>query len=253
MKLKDKIAVITGAGSGIGYEMATLFAREGASIVGADVDPDGLAKTQTDVEAIGRPMRTFIADVTDPTAVEHLMAETMEAFGSIDILCNNAGIGHVGSVLEVTPEEWDRVMAVNVRGVWLGCKYAVPYMLAQGGGIIVNTASVAGQVGLPKRAVYSASKGAVIALTKQVAIEYVAENIRVNCVCPGTVETPWVQRLLAIEDDPAAAMENLRLRQPMGRLGQPDEVAKAALYLASDAAEFITGTELVIDGGLTAR
>ena len=144
-------------------------------------------------------------------------------------------------------------MAVNVRGVYLGCKYAVPYMLAQGGGIIVNTASVAGQVGLPKRAVYSASKGAVIALTKQVAIEYVDKNIRVNCVCPGTVETPWVQRLLAVEDDPVAALENLRLRQPMGRLGQPDEVAKAALYLASDAADFITGIELVLDGGLTAR
>ena len=253
MKLEDKVAVITGAGSGIGYEMATLFAREGARIMGADVDADGLATTAAAVEAIGRPMRTFVADVTDPTAVENLMAETVEAFGSIDILCNNAGIGHVGSVLDVTPEEWDRVMAVNVRGVYLGCKYAVPYMLAQGGGIIVNTASVAGQVGLPKRAVYSASKGAVIALTKQVAIEYVDKNIRVNCVCPGTVETPWVQRLLAVEDDPAAALENLRLRQPMGRLGQPDEVAKAALYLASDAADFITGIELVLDGGLTAR
>ena len=144
MKLEDKVAVITGAGSGIGYEMATLFAREGARIMGADVDADGLATTLAAVEAIGRPMRTFVADVTDPNAVEHLMAETVEAFGSIDILCNNAGIGHVGSVLEVTPEEWDRVMAVNVRGVYLGCKYAVPYMLAQGGGIIVNTASVAG-------------------------------------------------------------------------------------------------------------
>ena len=132
MKLADKVAVITGAGSGIGYEMSTLFAREGATIMGADVDADGLATTAAAVEEIGRPMRTFIADVTDPTAVEHLMAETMEAFGSIDILCNNAGIGHVGSVLEVTPEEWDRVMAVNVRGVWLGCKYAVPYHAGAG-------------------------------------------------------------------------------------------------------------------------
>ena len=144
-------------------------------------------------------------------------------------------------------------MAVNVKSVFLGCKYAIPHMIAQGGGVIVNTASVAGMVGLVKRASYSASKGAVIALTRQVAIEYVEQGVRVNCLCPGTVDSPWVGRLLGQADDPGAARAALVARQPMGRLGTPEEVAAAALYLASDDAAFITGTGLVIDGGLTAR
>jgi 2-keto-3-deoxy-L-fuconate dehydrogenase len=155
--------------------------------------------------------------------------------------------------VEAEPEEWDRVMAVNVKSVFLGCKYVIPHMLEQGGGVIVNTASVAGMVGLVKRASYSASKGAVIALTRQVAIEYVEQGIRVNCLCPGTVDSPWVGRLLGQADDPGAARAALVARQPMGRLGTPEEIAAAALYLASDDAAFITGTGLVIDGGLTAR
>jgi NAD(P)-dependent dehydrogenase (short-subunit alcohol dehydrogenase family) len=144
-------------------------------------------------------------------------------------------------------------MTVNVKSVYLGCKYAVPVMIAQGGGCIINTASVAGMVGIVKRASYSASKGAVIALTRQVAIDFVEQGIRVNCICPGTVDSPWVGRLLSQADDPAAARQALVARQPLGRLGTPEEVAAAALYLASDDASFITGTGLVIDGGLTAR
>ncbi len=144
-------------------------------------------------------------------------------------------------------------MTVNVKSVYLGCKYVLPHMIRQGGGVIVNTASVAGMVGIVKRASYSASKGAVIALTRQVAMDFVEYGIRVNCVCPGTVDSPWVGRLLNQTDDPAAARASLVARQPMGRLGTPEEVAAAALYLASDDAAFITGTGLVIDGGLTAR
>jgi len=156
-------------------------------------------------------------------------------------------------VIDCEPDDWDRVMTVNVKSVYLGCKYVLPHMIRQGGGVIVNTASVAGMVGIVKRASYSASKGAVIALTRQVAMDFVEHGIRVNCVCPGTVDSPWVGRLLNQTDDPAAARASLVARQPMGRLGTPEEVAAAALYLASDDAAFITGTGLVIDGGLTAR
>ena len=177
----------------------------------------------------------------------------MAAYGRIDILCNNAGIGSTTDVVACEPDDWDRVMTVNVKSVYLGCKYAIPHMITQGGGVIINTASVAGLVGIVKRASYCASKGAVIALTKQVAIEYVEEGIRVNCVCPGTVDSPWVGRLLAQAENAAEARAGLEARQPMGRLGKPEEIAAAALYLASDDAAFITGTELVIDGGWTAR
>ncbi|HYP20415.1 MAG TPA: SDR family oxidoreductase [Chloroflexia bacterium] len=253
MKLKDRVAVITGAGSGIGQAMALLFAREGARILAADINAEAAQATADAVVAEGGTCRSFAVDVVQPEQVRAMIEQAVSAYGRIDILCNNAGIGSTTSVVECEPEDWDRVMAVNVKSVYLGCKYAVPHMLAQGSGVIVNTASVAGMVGLVKRASYSASKGAVIALTRQVAIEYVEQGIRVNCLCPGTVDSPWVGRLLDQADDPAAARQALVARQPIGRLGNPEEIAAAALYLASDDAAFITGTGLVIDGGLTAR
>ena len=205
------------------------------------------------VTEAGGTCRAFAVDVSRPDQVRAMIDQAIAAFGRIDILCNNAGIGSTTDVVECEPDEWDRVMTVNVKSVYLGCKYAIPHMLAQGSGVIVNTASVAGMVGLPKRASYSASKGAVIALTRQVAVEYVEQGIRVNCLCPGTVDSPWVGRLLQQADDPVAARQALVARQPLGRLGTPDEIAAAALYLVSDDAAFITGTGLVIDGGLTAR
>ena len=248
-----KVAAVTGAGSGIGQAMALLFAREGARILAADVNGRAAETTAAAVTAAGGTAQAFTVDVSRPDQVAAMIARAVEVYGRIDILCNNAGIGSTTSVVECEPDEWDRVMTINVKSVYLGCKYAVPAMIAQGGGVIVNTASVAGMVGLPKRASYSASKGAVIALTRQVAIEYVEQGIRVNCLCPGTVDSPWVGRLLAGADDPVAARQALVARQPLGRLGTPEEVAAAALYLASDDAAFITGTGLVIDGGLTAR
>ena len=253
MKLAQRVAVITGAGSGIGQAMALLFAREGARILAADINGDAADATTAAVTAAGGTCRAFTVDVSRPEQVAALIAQALAAYDRIDILCNNAGVGSTTSVVECEPDEWDRVMTINVKSVYLGCKYAVPHMIAQGGGVIINTASVAGMVGLVKRASYSASKGAVIALTRQVAIEYVEQGIRVNCLCPGTVDSPWVGRLLGGADDPAAARQALVARQPMGRLGTPEEVAAAALYLASDDAAFITGTGLVIDGGLTAR
>ncbi len=253
MRLEQRIAVITGAGSGIGREMALLFAREGASILAADLNGTAAEATAGMVKEAGGTCAALAVDASKPADVERMIAQAIETYGRVDILCNNAGIGSTTDVVDCEPDEWDRVMTVNVKSVYLGCKYAVPHMIEQGGGVIVNTASVAGMVGIVKRASYSASKGAVIALTRQVAIEYVEQGIRVNCICPGTVDSPWVGRLLDETADPAAARAGLVARQPMGRLGDPKEIAKAALYLASDDAAFITGTGLVIDGGLTAR
>ena len=253
MKLERRVAVITGAGSGIGRAMALRFAGEGARILAADLNGDAAAETAAQIGAAGGDAAAQTVDVTQPEQVQAMIAAAQQRYGRIDILCNNAGIGSTTDVVECDPDEWDRVMTVNVKSVYLGCKYVIPLMLEQGGGVIINTASVAGMVGIVKRASYSASKGAVIALTRQVAIEYVEQGIRVNCLCPGTVDSPWVGRLLASADDPVAARGALVARQPIGRLGTPEEIAAAALYLASDDAAFITGTGLVIDGGWTAR
>ena len=253
MRLNQRVAVITGAGSGIGRAMALRFAEEGARILAADVSALGAETTADAVRERGGEAVPFAVNVAEPEQVRLMVERARGAFGRLDILCNNAGVGSTTNVVDQDPVEWDLVMAVNVKGVFLGCKYAIPVMLGQGGGVIINTASVAGMVGLVNRAAYSASKGAVIALTRQVAIDYIEQKIRVNCLCPGTVDSPWVGRLLAQSDDPDAMRRALVARQPMGRLGTPEEVLAAALYLASDDAAFITGTGLVIDGGLTAR
>ncbi len=252
MKLEQRVAVITGAGSGIGRAMALLFAREGARILAADLNGGAAEETAAIVTGAGGTCHPFAVDASQPEQVRAMIEQALATYGRVDILCNNAGIGSTTDVVECEPDEWDRVMTVNVKSVYLGCKYAIPHMLEQGGGVIINTASVAGMVGIVKRASYCASKGAVIALTRQVAVEYVTRGIRVNCLCPGTVDSPWVERLLQQADDRVAARQALEARQPMGRLGTPEEVAAAALYLASDDAAFITGTGLVIDGGWTA-
>lgn len=234
--------VVTGAASGIGFEMTRLFLEEGAQVVAADLDPatapDGAHRVAV--------------DVSSPADVQRMTSEALERMGGIDILCNNAGIGSTTNVVDSTVEEWDKVFAVNARGTFLCTKYALPGMLERGAGVIVNTASVAGMIGLPDRAAYSASKGAVISLTKQVAVQWASAGIRCNCVCPGTVDSPWVGRLLDQAEDPEGRRAQLTARQPMGRLAQPIEVARAALYLASDDAAFITGSEFVIDGGILA-
>ncbi len=252
MRLAQRVAVITGAGSGIGQAMARRFGSEGARILAADVNGGAAEETSRMVGGDGGTCRPFKVDVTQAEQVRAMIEQAISEYGRVDILCNNAGIGSTTDVVDCEPEEWDRVMTVNVKSVYLGCKYVVPHMLEQGRGVIINTASVAGMVGIVKRASYCASKGAVIALTRQVAIEYVGRGIRVNCLCPGTVDSPWVERLLQQADDRAAARQALEKRQPMGRLGTPEEVAAAALYLASDDAAFITGTGLVLDGGWTA-
>jgi len=251
-KLDGKVAVITGAGSGIGRAMALLFARQGARVCSADLILEHAEATAHAIAQEGGQAIAVQVDVSQRSSVQTLAQQVIAKFGRVDVLCNNAGIGHTGSVVDCTEEDWDAVMAVNAKGVYLCCHFFLPHMLAQGEGNIINMASVLGLGGVPKRAVYSASKGAVIALTRQMAIEYAGDNIRVNCISPGTVDTPWVERLLAEKPDPEAARQRLNARHPLGRLGTADEIAHAALYLASPESAFATGMNLVIDGGANA-
>lgn len=233
--------LVTGAASGIGLSIATKLHERGADVIGVDLATKRLPAGITAIEL-------DLADADQVRDVIGRLASDVE----IDTLFNNAGIGSTASVLDCEPEEWDRVFGVNVRGTYLMSKLLLPGMLDRAHGIIVNTASAAGLIGLPDRAAYCASKGAVIALTKQIAVQWAGAGIRCNSICPGTVDSPWVGRLMDEADDPAERRRQLTARQPMGRLGQPGEIAEAAIYLASDAAAFITGTDLIIDGGITA-
>jgi 2-keto-3-deoxy-L-fuconate dehydrogenase len=222
-----KRALVTGAGSGIGAAIARRLAADGLEVVLTDARP---------VEGDG----ALQVDVRDEAQVAPAMVD-------LDVLVNAAGIGSTTNAPETPLEVWEDVFAVNARGTFLCCKHAIPGMIARGGGAIVNVASVAALVGLRNRAAYSASKGAVVALTRALAVDHVADGIRVNAVCPGTVDSPWVRRLV---DESGESLDELRARQPMGRLGTPEEVAEAVSYLVS--AEFVTGSLLTIDGGLTA-
>lgn len=233
--------VVTGAASGIGWETASQFLAEGATVFAGDRAP-GVPDGATGV----------LVDVSSPADVEALVAAALAKTGRLDVMCNIAGIGSTSDALDCTPEEWDRVFAVNARGVFLGTKFALPPMLERKRGVIVNMASVAALVGLRDRAAYCASKGAVVAFTKQVAMQYAAQGVRCVSICPGTTDTAWVDGLLAETDDPESRRDELVARQPLGRLADPAEIAKAVLYVASDDAAFMTGSELVIDGGLTA-
>lgn len=241
-RFEGRTALVTGAASGIGAAITSQLLEEGARVFAADLALEGIPAGAT-------PVRV---DVADEASVAAFVTAAIEDTGRLDVLCNNAGIGSTTDPETCTLEEWERVFAVNVRGVFLGTRAALPQMRAQGSGAIVNTASVAGLVGLRDRAAYCASKGAVIAFTRQVALQYAGTGIRCNCVCPGTVDSPWVGRLLDAADDPAAARRALTARQPIGRLGTPEEIARAVVYLASEDAGFVTGSALVIDGGLTA-
>ena len=248
--LTGRIAIVTGAGSGIGRAIAHRFAAAGAAVVAADLNLTAAEET-----AATSPDRIapYQVDVTDESNVQRLVQATLERFGQIDLLVNNAGIGTTKDIIETDLDEWERVFAVNVRGVFLCCKHALPSMLARRYGVIINMGSVAGLIGIPQRAAYCASKGAVVTLTKQIAVAYVRQGIRCNCICPGTVDTPWVERLVAQTPEPDAARRALEARQPMGRLIRPEEVAAAALYLASDDAAAVTGAILVLDGGWMAQ
>jgi NAD(P)-dependent dehydrogenase (short-subunit alcohol dehydrogenase family) len=253
MKLAGKVALVTGAGSGIGQAIALLFAAEGAKVGVADFSEAGGNATVSQIRAAGGEAEFFRVDVSRSAEVKAAVDGALRRWGQLDILCNNAGIGVAATVVETAEEDWDRTLAVDLKGVFLGCKYAIPPMIARGGGVIVNTASVAGQVGVLNRAAYCAAKAGVVGLTKSVAVDYIGQNIRINAICPGTVDSPWIQKILSAQPDPVAERQRMVERQPMGRMGEPAEIAKAALYLACDDSAFVTGTALIIDGGLMAR
>jgi NAD(P)-dependent dehydrogenase (short-subunit alcohol dehydrogenase family) len=238
-RFSGRRALVTGAGSGIGDAVARGLHAEGATVLLADRVG---GRVRALAEELGGDATPLELDVRDEAAVA-------AAAKQLDLLANVAGIGSTTNAPETPLEVWEDVFAVNARGTFLCCKHAIPGMVAAGGGAIVNMASVAAMVGLKNRAAYSASKGAVVALTRALAIDHVADGVRVNAVCPGTVDSPWVRRLV---DEVGESLDALRDRQPMRRLGTPAEIADAVLYLLSDQAAFVTGTALVIDGGLSA-
>ena len=244
-RFTGKRALVTGAGSGIGAAVARRLHAEGAEVVLADVRGEAAEEVAA---GLGAGARAVALDVADEDAVRAALADAERA-GGLDVLANIAGVGSTTSAPDTPLEVWERVFAVNARGTFLCCKHAIPPMARRGSGSIVNMGSVAGLVGLRNRAAYCAAKGAVVALTRALAVDHVRDGVRVNAVCPGTVDSPWVRRLV---DEVGESLEALEARQPMGRLGTPDEIADAVLYLASDAAAFVTGTVLAIDGGLTA-
>ncbi|CAM5367059.1 oxidoreductase [Streptomyces spiroverticillatus] len=233
-------ALVTGGASGIGLATARLLAARGARVAVLDLDPSGATE----------PLLGFKADVSDDASVRSGVAAALEALGGLDILVNNAGIGAAGTVEDNDDDQWHRVLDVNVVGMVRVTRAALPALRASAHACVVNTCSIAATAGLPQRALYSASKGAVLSLTLAMAADHVREGIRVNCVNPGTADTPWVGRLLDAADDPEAERAALNARQPMGRLVSADEVAAAVAYLASPAAASVTGASLAVDGGM---
>ncbi len=249
----DRVVLVTGGGSGIGEAMALAFSAEGGRVVVVDCDGDGASRVAASIVASGGMAVAETADVALASDMKRVIDGAVERWGRIDVLCNNAGIGIAAVCHETSEADWDLTMAVDLKGVFLGCKYAIPHMLRQGGGVICNTSSVAGQVGVLNRAAYCSAKAGVLGLTKSIAIDYAGHNIRCNALLPGTVDSPWIGKVLAQQTDPVGERTRMEARQPVGRMGRPDEIAQAALYLCSDDAAYATGTGLVIDGGLTAR
>ena len=251
MRLQNKIILITGSGSGIGKATALLFAKEGASVIVNDLAADNGKETVDEITAAGGSAIFIQADVTVPESVESMVDEVIARFGRIDVLFNNAGVSGVGAIHEIEPEAWDRVININIRGVFLPNKYVVPHMMEQKSGSIINMSSCIAEIGLARRASYSATKGAVLALTKSMQVDYAPYGIRVNALMPGTVLTPFVENYLRNSyDDIEAGYESLKKRQLSGDLLRPDDVAKAALFLASDDSKFMMGSPLYIDGGV---
>ena len=251
MRLAERVALITGAGSGIGYQTALLFAREGAAIVAVDIDEVGGAATVAEIEASGGAALFVRADVSRAADCEAMVAAAETTYGRLDILFNNAGISHAedDDAIQTSEAVWDLTMQVNVKGVFLGCKYGIPALRRAGGGSIINTASFVATLGAatPQLA-YTASKGAVLALSRELAVVHARENIRVNALCPGPLRTELLMKYLDTEEKRQRRLVHI----PLGRFGEAAEIAQAALYLASAESSFVTGATFLVDGGITA-
>ena len=250
-RLNEKIAVVTGGGSGIGEAICLQFASEGARVAVLDLDSDAAAQVATVINENGGEALPFRCDVSNLSSVEEMLAHVTDDFGGLTTLVNNAGIAHIGNVEQTSPEDLDKLYQVNVKGVYHCLQASIPYLKSSGGGAIVNMGSIASTVGIPDRFAYSMSKGAVLMMSRSVACDYLKDKIRSNCISPARVHTPFVDRFLA-DNYPGKEkemMENLSATQPLGRMGQPEEIASLAAYLASDEASFVTGANFEIDGG----
>lgn len=250
-RFSGKVALVTGASSGIGKATALAFANEGAHVVLADTQTDGGTEVAKQIESSGGKVIFEKCDVSSESAIKTLIKKTIDTFGRLDCAFNNAGIeGTQGITPECTMENWDHVINVNLKGVWLCMKYEIPQMLKQGSGVIVNCSSIAGLVGFPGIPAYVASKHGVVGLTKTAALEFAKSNIRVNAVCPGVIQTPMIDRFVHGE---AQIRKQLADNEPIGRVGRPEEVAQATLWLCSSEASFVTGHSLAVDGGWVAQ
>lgn len=246
MNFTDQTVIVTGAGSGIGRAAALRFAELGANVAVADKNES--AAEEVAAEAGGKAL-AVVVDVSDSASVRDMVQTVVDNFGGIDVLCNNAGFGFPGNVLEIDEDNWDRLMSVNLKGVYLCSKYTIPELAKSGDGRIVNTSSYTAAVGIRDRAAYVASKGGVSALTRAMALDHVDQGIRVNAVAPGTVNSPYFDKMISQSEDPHALLEELNGRAPMHRMGRPEEIAEAIVWLAAKESSFATGSVLTIDGG----
>jgi NAD(P)-dependent dehydrogenase (short-subunit alcohol dehydrogenase family) len=249
VKLDRRVAVITGAAAGIGEAAARLFAKEGARLVLVDLNAESLEKLAAELETAGVIVLEAPGDVSIGAHCHSVVERTMSHFGRLDVLFNNAGIVLNGTLADCTEEEWQRTMDVNLKSMYLLCRRAIPAMQHQGGGSIINMSSVAGPTGVANRGAYSVSKAGVVGLTKSLAIDFIKDGIRVNCICPATVDTPSLRERIASAPDPEEARRAFLARQPMGRMGKPEEIASMALFLASDESRYMTGQAIIMDGG----